>query len=385
MRVGVLLDAETTGRLLADFAVREVSAAAVGLSQLDDAGMLAALDVLVVPADPRLLTPERLAACDRAAVRLVPIASDARAAAFVTAIGIVAAAQATAEAVLDAARLTPERPVTRTAARVITVWGPHGAPGRSTLAVALAAELDRGGRDVCLIDADSHAPAVAQLLGVTGETPGLAGACRQVSHGRFDEAEYARLREHAPGGDRGIGVLVGINRPARWPELTEERLGAVIDGVRMWSDHVVIDTAAPLERDEELISDLDDAPRRNAATLTGLAAADRIVAVGAADPIGMARLVRALPDLRERAAGVPITVVANRVRASALGVDPRGQIRRALDRFAGVEDLHMLPDDARAHDRALLRAEPVPRAAPRSAYVQAVRRLAAALSRETAW
>ncbi len=381
MRVGVLLDPETTRALLTDFAVHEVSAAAVGPAQLDDAGMLAALDVLVVPADPRLLTPERLAVCDRAALRLVPIASDARAAAFVTAIGLVAAPHPSAEAVLHAAGLTPERPLARPAARMIAVWGPHGAPGRSTLAVSLAAELDRGGRDVCLVDADSHAPAIAQLLGVRGETPGLAGACRQVAQGRFDEAEFARLREHAPGGERGIGVLAGINRPARWPELTRDRVAAVLDAVRSWSDHVVIDTAAPLERDEELVSDLDDAPRRNAATLSALSAADRIVAVGAADPIGMARLVRALPDLREHAAGVPITVVANRVRASVLGVDPRGQIRRALDRFAGVDDLHMLPDDARAHDRALLRAEPVPRAAPRSTYVQAVRRLAAALSR----
>ena len=41
---------------------------------------------------------------------------------------------------------------------------------------------------------------------------------------------------------------------------------------------------SPLERDEEIVSDLDG-PRRNAATLAALAAADLVVAVVAADPV----------------------------------------------------------------------------------------------------
>lgn len=382
MRVGVLLDDDdATARLLAEFAAIEVSAVAVPPDHLDDAGLLAALDVLVVPADPHLLSTDRVAACDRAAVRIVPVAVDDRARRFAEAIGLVPIVDVRAAAVLHVAGIAPERTPEHRRARVIAVWGPHGAPGRTSLAIALATVLDRGGRDVCLVDADSHAPSIAQTLGISGESPGLAGACRHVARGRFDEAEFARLRAHAAAGDRGLGVLSGINRPARWPELASERVSAVLAAVREWNDHVVVDTAASLERDEALVSDLDDAPRRNAATLAALASADRIVAVTGADPVGVARFVRALPELRDIAGGTEVTVVANRVRGSVLGVDARGQIRRALERFAGVDELHTLADDPAAHDRAILTATPILRAAPRSAYLQGVRRLAAALSR----
>ncbi len=55
---------------------------------------------------------------------------------------------------------------------------------------------------------------------------------------------------------------------------------------------------------------------------------------------------------------------------------PEDQIRRALDRFAGITDVTFLPFDQRAADAALLHARPMADVTPRSALVAAVRRFA---------
>ena len=49
--------------------------------------------------------------------------------------------------------------------------------------------------------------------------------------------------------------------------------------MRVVADLVVVDCAAPLEQDEELVFDTA-APRRNAATLVALECADEVVVVG---------------------------------------------------------------------------------------------------------
>ena len=255
--------------------------------------------------------------------------------------------------------------------KVITVWGPGGAPGRSTLAIELAVELARGGRHVGLVDADSHAPSIALLLGLADEAPGFAAACRQSELEGLDARELTRIS--APLGRTGVDVLTGVNRPSRWPELSSGRVAAALAACREWADYTVVDVAAPLERDEEIVSDLDG-PRRNAATLAALRSADLVVAVAGADPLGVSRFLRAYPELRSTIGATPIAVLANRLRPGALGIDARGQVRRTLDRFGGIENVSFVPSDARGADAALLAARPIAEVSPRSPIALAIRR-----------
>ena len=87
-------------------------------------------------------------------------------------------------------------------------------------------------------------------------------------------------------------------------------------------------------------------------TLTALAAADEIVVVGAADPVGLSRLARGLVDLREITGGAPVRVVVNRMRPS-LGWSER-EIAGMVEGFSRVAGLHFLPNDQPATDRALV-------------------------------
>jgi hypothetical protein len=99
--------------------------------------------------------------------------------------------------------------------RLIAVWGPPGAPGRTTVAVSLAAELAAAGHWTLLADADSYAASIAQVLGVLDEAPGLAAACRAAAAGSLDRLGLARL---APLVSANLRILTGISRADRWPE-----------------------------------------------------------------------------------------------------------------------------------------------------------------------
>lgn len=259
--------------------------------------------------------------------------------------------------------------------RVIAVWGPAGAPGRTTLAISLAAELAARGLRVCLVDADTYGGTIAPALGLLDEAPGFAAACRLAGSDALTEGELDRIALTYGGTAAPFRVLTGIGRPHRWPELSRDRVARVLEAARLWSEVVVVDTGFNLETDEEVSSDML-APRRNAATIAALRAADEVVAVGSADPVGLARLLRTHADLLETVTTDRVHVVANRVRASVLGIDPAGQVRQTLDRFGGIVDPILVADDPSAADAALLSARTVLDVAPRSALRQGAAALA---------
>jgi MinD-like ATPase involved in chromosome partitioning or flagellar assembly len=148
---------------------------------------------------------------------------------------------------------------------------------------------------------------------------------------------------------------------------------------RTVADWTVVDCGFGIERDELLTYDTR-APQRNGATLSALAAADAVVVVGGADPVSLQRLVRSLDDLAEAgpAAGALRAVVVNRIRSSVVGPRPERAVREALARYAGVEDLHAVPDD-RAVDAALREGRALLEVSPGGAARRAVAGLAAHL------
>lgn len=259
---------------------------------------------------------------------------------------------------------------------VVVVWGPAGAPGRTTTAVSLAAELARLGEQTLLVDADTYAASIGQVLGLLDEAPGLASAARAADHGTLDVLALAKL---APQVQSGLRVLTGIVRSQRWPELRPASLATVLSLARSLARWTVVDTGFCLEQDEELSYDTA-APRRNGATLAAIEAADTLLAVGTADPVGLQRLVRGLQDLAELSSRRPIVVVT-RVRGSAVGPGPQRRVREALERYAGVVDAVLIPDDVPALDAALLAgrtlSEAAPSSAARAAYLALAQRLAA--------
>lgn len=263
----------------------------------------------------------------------------------------------------------------RRAGVVVAVWGPHGAPGRTSIAIALAAEFAAAGLRVVLADADTHAASVAPALGMLDEAPGFAAACRLAGIGGLDEAQFERLAQPHRATRHPFRVLTGIGRAARWPELGEERVRGVLSAARAWCDVLVVDVGASLEQDEEIASDLA-APRRNAATLEALRAADAVVAVAAADPVGISRFLRAHAELVDVIDPDRVVIAVNKLRASSIGLNPGGQVTQTLARFGGIGDVVLVPWEPAGFDAALLGGTTVIDTVPRSPVRVAIRSLA---------
>ncbi len=259
--------------------------------------------------------------------------------------------------------------------RTVVVWGPTGAPGRTTLAVNLAAELAVLAAPVVLVDADTYGGTVAQLVGLLDEAPGLAAAARAARSGTLGLETLTRL---APVLSPGLRVLTGISRADRWTELPASALEVVWAQLRTMVPWTVVDTGFCLERDEVLSYDTH-APSRNAATVSAIETADVLVIVGSGDPIGIQRLVRALDEVGGVIREARRVVVVNRVRAGTAGPRPGAAIRQALERYAGVREVVLVPEDAAAVDDAVLSGRFLREVAPASSARRAIEALAVAL------
>jgi Flp pilus assembly CpaE family ATPase len=257
--------------------------------------------------------------------------------------------------------------------RVIAVWGPTGAPGRTTLATALAVETAGLGAPTLLVDADVYGGVAASAFGLLDESPGLAGACRLAANGRLDLAGLTALC-WSLGDD--LRLLTGIARADRWPEVRPSAIPGVLGVAREMAPLTVVDCAFAVEADEEISFDTM-APRRNGATLAVLAEADVVYAIGSCDPAGLERLIRGLAELSDAVPEARPLVVLNRCRSAVGSID---EAEAALDRFAGVRVTARLPEDRAATDRAWRRGVSLAEAAPRSALRMAVRDLARTLA-----
>ena len=234
--------------------------------------------------------------------------------------------------------------------RVVVVWGPGGAPGRTTLAAGLAAEAASRRLRTLLVDADPYGGAVAQQLGVLDEVSGLLSAARLAAGGTLPE-RFASVQRSL---DAHLSVLTGLPRPDRWSEVRPGVVEQVLEAGRE-QGLVVVDTGFCLETD--LAADLGR-PSRNQMTLAALEAADEVVVVGSADPVGLSRLARGLVDLREVTGGAPVRVVVNRMRPS-LGWSEK-EVAGMVSGFGRLSGLHFLPEDRATTDRALVAGRTLP-------------------------
>jgi MinD-like ATPase involved in chromosome partitioning or flagellar assembly len=251
--------------------------------------------------------------------------------------------------------------------RILVVWGPAGAPGRTTLATALAAAL-AGSRRTTLVDVDPYGGSVAQVLGVLDEVSGLLAAARLASAGLLEERFSSVQRALDP----QLTVVTGLPRADRWAEVRPGTVELLLETAARHG-HVVVDTGLCLEQD----GDLGGRPGRHQMTLAALDVADEVLVVGNADPVGLSRLARGLVDLRESHPATPIRVVVNRMRPT-LGWSER-EVGAMVAGFASPVGLHFLPEDRAAVDRALVTGRTLIETDAESPLAIAVRALADAV------
>jgi len=200
-----------------------------------------------------------------------------------------------------------------------------GAPGKTTLAIAIAAALGDSGWSVALVDADLRGGNVAPYLGLDPRR-GLVGLA--VAGGPLDARLATELQEGP-----GCAVLAGVERPELAAALTSELVTGAIARLRSRYDRVVVDLGSP--------------------PATGvLQAADHVLLVTAPDLVSLWNARLALRSLGEHGGGHWSLVVNRREGREHYEAD---EIERAL----GLPVLGTVREDRPAARRAIDRQVPL--------------------------
>lgn len=241
-------------------------------------------------------------------------------------------------------------------AQLISVWSPTGSPGKSTIALSVAAELAESGKSIFLLDADTWAPSLDLQLGLTDHPAGLAAACRLVSQERFDVEQLKRLSTELSIGAGSLTVMTGLSSESRWPEVSAQKLDDLVMVASKQFDFVVLDVASPIG--DGLVS-LTSPVERNAVSRWAVTYSDKLVAVCGADPISVARFLSAATQLSELNPKGQVFNLVNRLRTSVLGSSAKQQIVQTLSRMGQLEVNGFIPDDPTAADAALKDSVPI--------------------------
>ncbi len=257
---------------------------------------------------------------------------------------------------------------------ITAVWGPTGSPGVTTIAVNLAVEAALIGHRTLLIDADTYGAAVAVHLGLLEDTAAIAQACRAAEHRGLDTAGLAAHTQRVTIRGAGVDVITGLTRSERWPQVRAAAWSHVLEVAKDGWDVIVIDCGFGLEEDEELSFDIP-APQRNATTLTAVAKADTVIAVGTGDPVGFVRFMKGLEHLTETTQS-RIMPIVNKVTSMTSGLSPKRQLRGVWERFGPKVPLQQFigwaPEVTAA---ALLNGKTLAESAPKAEIRLAIRRL----------
>jgi|GEM_PF-3212900 len=217
--------------------------------------------------------------------------------------------------------------------RVIAVIGGKGAPGKTTLAIAIAAALGDAGYSVALVDADLRGGNVAPYLGLDPRR-GLVGLA--VAGGPLDARLATELQEGP-----GCAVLAGVERPELAAALSPELIAGTVARLRARYDRVVVDLGWPPEAGV-------------------LRAADSVLLVTAPDLVSLWNARLALRALGEDGAGRWGLAVSRREGREHYDGD---EIERAL----GLPVLGTVREDRPAARRAIDRQVPLTAAGGKAA------------------
>lgn len=225
--------------------------------------------------------------------------------------------------------------------RVVCVYGAVGSPGRSTVALGLAESWAHAGERVCLIDADTLAPSLAFMVGMTDDVSGVLVAARYADQGALDARSLGSACRRL---DDRLWLMSGIGSPERWMHARPSALDRVWQSCARHFDRVVVDVnplLCTVEVDDPLAGAL---PARDSATRSALRASDAVLLVTKSDPLSVSRLLGDLPGVQALLGHARIEVVVNAV--------PRRHgpilagVRELLLQAGAVAPIHAIREDS---------------------------------------
>lgn len=130
---------------------------------------------------------------------------------------------------------------------VCTVAGGNGGVGKTVTAIELGAALQEAGYDTVVVDADLGMPNVTEMLGVDQEA-----SLHDILAGR------STVSETLTGGPGGLTVIPGEPALEAYAEADPKKLRTVVKTLRRAFDVVVVDTAAGLREENNVLLGMAD-------------------------------------------------------------------------------------------------------------------------------
>lgn len=255
--------------------------------------------------------------------------------------------------------------------KAVAVWGPKGAPGRTTLAIELAYALASKEPSTLLVDGDPYGGDIKQALGVVEEVATVLWAARSASKGALTPAIMAKELRRV--GERGPIVLPGLPQADLWSEVSDHGWKRLLEASKEHFSWTVIDVGFCLEEDVGPIPETETG--RNRMARAALASSDRVVVVFRADPVGVKNLIWSLPPLFELVDRDRCVLVANQVIPGE-PFDPSETIRRR----AGLSVKVMVPFAPADVTTAMHQGRALHEAQPSSVIVEGTHEVATMLS-----
>jgi septum formation inhibitor-activating ATPase MinD len=221
----------------------------------------------------------------------------------------------------------PSQPVT-TRARPIVVGAPPGGCGATEVAIAIARRLSLRHGPTVLVDGDDSAPSLAQRLGLTLH-PNLRAGIDAVQH---RTGLLASSLQQAG----GFEVLAGLSSGREWLEVRPPEVIDVVDELCATGRRVVVNIGSQLEA-----LGVGDGGRFGISR--GLVeSAGVVVGVGLSSPVGVARLLAWMAEVRTIAQQAPVHLLINRTTASQYR---RGEVLDEIARSCRPASVGFLPAD----------------------------------------
>lgn len=231
-----------------------------------------------------------------------------------------------------------QQPARVAAPVTISVWGPGGSPGRSTVAINLADSFARMGYSALLVDADMFNPALALMLGTPPRGHTLSTVFAELNRQSLhDLSDYV-----ADTGVRRLSLVTGISNRERASEIRIELFARFLAATTSY-DFVVFDVAGEL-RGSGSTANLERVTRFL------VRESNLVIAVGESSILGIDRLSRQASDLRKLRLDRPFRIVLNRVEPKR---DCAAQATEIFERLTKERVASTLPFDRKTLSAAL--------------------------------
>jgi MinD-like ATPase involved in chromosome partitioning or flagellar assembly len=222
--------------------------------------------------------------------------------------------------------------------KVVVVWGPSGAPGRTTVALSVASVLAKARQRVVLIDGDTVSPSIAPMLGLDGETSGLLAGCRIARGTTRDARDILARGVTYTGNQLTFSVLTGLVGRTHHQDVDALAYSSLLDTLTSEGYQVVIDVASPITHEP---GDAIGGTRRNGVAITSLERADVLLVVLRAKPVSALRLVREWGSVQHLAPHTNFRILINAV--SPHEQQALVETQHVVWEFTGVSDTTALP------------------------------------------